>query len=247
VKLVSGHGSNVLISSSGANNAGPGVQFVVTVNVASGHPSGTVTLLEDNAIIGVAPVSATTGQASFSVTINGSAAHSVYANYSGDSVFVPNASPLFVTTAYTSAPDFVLGLGSTDAPASIRLTGTATLNVMGMNGWSGTAQLACSSGLPAGYTCSFSPASVTGSGQTVLTLTPSVKPTAEVAGWLGLILAIPAFRKRKRVRMCLYGLLTLIIFAGCGTARNSPAAPISTLTVQASANAIVHSIQIEVK
>jgi hypothetical protein len=247
VKLASGHGSNVLISSSGANGAGPGVQFVVTVNVAAGQPSGTVTLLEDNAIVGVAPVSATTGQASFSVTINGSAAHSVYASYSGDSVFVPNASPLFVTTAYTSAPDFMLSLGSTKAPASISLSRTAALNVMGMNGWAGTAQLTCSSGLPADYTCSFSPASVTGSGQTVLTITPSVKPAAEVAGWLGLILAIPAFRKRKRVRMCLFGLLALTIFAGCGTARNSPAAPISTLTVQASANAIVHSIQIEVK
>lgn len=80
VKLASGLGSNVLISSSGVNSPGPGVQFVVTVNVDSGHPSGTVTLLEDNAIVGVSPVSATTGQAYFSVTINGSALHSINAS-----------------------------------------------------------------------------------------------------------------------------------------------------------------------
>lgn len=162
-------------------------------------------------------------------------------------MFVPNASPVFVTTAYTSAPDFALSMGSANVPASIPLTGTATLNVVGMNGWTGTAQLACSSGLPAGYTCSFSPASVTGLGQTVLTLSPTVKTTAEGAGWLGVILSIPVFRKRKRVHAGLLGLLALTIFAGCGTVHNLPDSPIRTLTVQASANAIVHSIQIEVQ
>jgi hypothetical protein len=238
----------VLIGSSSANSAGPGVQFVVSVNVVSGYPTGAITFLEDNRIVGLAPVSATTGQTSFSIAINDSITHRVYASYSGDSVFAPNASPLFVTTTYTSAPDFMLSLGKTNAPASISLPGTAVLNVIGMDGWAGTAQLTCSSGLPAGYTCSFLPASVTGSGQAVLTLTPSMKPAPEVVGWLGLVLAIPIFRNRRRMSKCLFGILMLTICLGCGTTRNSPAdAPLRALTVQASTGATVHSIQIEVK
>jgi hypothetical protein len=248
VKFVSGQGSSVLISSSNANSVGPGIQLVVSVNVVSGHPTGTITLLEDNQVVGLTPVSATTGQTSFSIAINDSSVHRVYASYSGDSVFVPNASPQFVTTTYTFAPDFMLSLGSTKTPASISLSGTAALNVIGMNGWTGTAQLTCSPGLPVGYTCSFLPASVTGSGQAVLTITPSMKPSPEVVGWLGLVFTIPIFRKRRWLRKCLFGILTLTICLGCGTIRDSPTdAPLSALTVQASTGAIVHSLQIEVK
>jgi hypothetical protein len=52
-------------------------------------------------------------------------------------------------------------------------TETVTLTQAASGGWNGTAQLSCGAGVPAGYSCRFSPASVTGAGHSTLTVQPT--------------------------------------------------------------------------
>jgi subtilase family serine protease len=75
-------------------------------------------------------------------------------------------------TSTTGGDDFTLSLSSPTVTVSRGGSGTVTLTITGNNGYAGTIDFtsaSCSS-LPSGATCSFSPASVTGSGSTTVTI-----------------------------------------------------------------------------
>ncbi len=106
----------------------------------------------------------------------------------------PASAPFQIGLSAGTAYDMVTGLGSIDAHALVTSwpgfvatpdfsvggtpisvlapgqSGTSTITVAATNGFSGTVTLACS-GLPAGATCAFAPASVTSSGTSTLTIT----------------------------------------------------------------------------
>jgi Bacterial Ig-like domain (group 3) len=117
-----------------------------------------------------AAVTVTNGQAQLTTTSIPAGTQLIFVIYSGDANYATsNASTAEVVTG---APDFNI----TFAPATVSISSpgasaTTTVTVTGSNGYSGAinfSSASCSSGLPSESSCSFGPASVTGSGTTTL-------------------------------------------------------------------------------
>ena len=72
-----------------------------------------------------------------------------------------------------TAPDFSLSASPTGMTVSAGATGTSTVTVSGVNGFTGTVALAATVSPATGLTCSLSPSSVTGSGTSTLSCTGS--------------------------------------------------------------------------
>ncbi|HVH85650.1 MAG TPA: hypothetical protein VM912_02940 [Terriglobales bacterium] len=70
------------------------------------------------------------------------------------------------------------GSGGTSQTVTAGQSATYSLNISGINGFVGTVTAACSSGLPAGAACSFSPASVVVNGTVTSTVTLTISTTA---------------------------------------------------------------------
>jgi streptogramin lyase len=138
------------------------------------------------------------------------------------------------TAAYTinpvAAPNFAIAV----APATLNVTGgqsgTATVSVTPQNGFASAVSFTCS-GLPAGASCSFSPATVTPSGTAASTTTLTVSAPAPMAAVhsnsnpflpgaaLAAALCFFGFRKRRSVQLLLLlamGVIGMSLFTGCG-------------------------------
>jgi hypothetical protein len=74
--------------------------------------------------------------------------------------------------ALKSPPDFSASTPTTSLTLFTGESGSATITVAALHGFSGSVAFACS-GLPSGTTCSFSPTSVSGSGTTTATIQTS--------------------------------------------------------------------------
>ncbi len=205
----------------------------VHVNDPSGHvPDGIVTLLVDGQLAGSATLPAS-GIAFLPVSL-AAGVHSFYASFGGNGVDAPAASPVFATTAYGAAADFTIAAG--------RLTEGTILKVGTLNAWAGTVTFACSSGVPAGYACNFTPAAVTGTGTTRLTLERTFS-FSRVALVLPLTLLLCGWRRRAGRALAV--LLLAGVFAGVTSCADpTSAVKESVITVQATAGDILHSVQI---
>jgi len=160
-----------------------------------------------------------------------------------------------------------------DAPsitiASPGGSGTVTLTVTGQPGYAGTINFPAKScsGLPRESTCSFSPASVTGSGSTTLTISTKAAHSARLedpvwwftsfgASFAGIFMLGDASRRRVKPGRRAGTVLTLIAFAllitiaGCGGGSGGgghnnldPGTPAgsSVVTVTATTGSITHS------
>jgi subtilase family serine protease len=138
-----------------------------------------------------------------------------------------------------NAPDFSLSASPTAVSiASAGGTGTFTLTVTPINGYTGTINFTGSScsGLPSLTTCSFSPASVTGAGTTTVTITTTAAsqmvPAGKPTGFRGpintnlvftfalstmlLVLFYQARRPRWSATAALLMCCSLAVLAGCG-------------------------------
>jgi hypothetical protein len=167
-------------------------------------------------------------------------------------------------------PDFAF---AADAPsvtiASPGGNGTIMLTVTGQPGYAGTINFPATScsGLPRESTCSFSPASVTGSGSTTLTISTRAAHSARLDGpnwWFssfgasfaGILLLGSGsrrrteFRRRGRSVLALMAFALLITIAGCGGGsggggghNQDPGTPAgsSVVTVTATSGSIRHS------
>ena len=152
----------------------------------------------------------------------------------------------------------------TAAPATMTVTagssGTATMSISPQGSFASAVSFACS-GLPSGGACSFSPATVTPSGQAAVTTTLTVTtaatsaslhrnrqplfPAVALAGALCLI----GFRKRGSLQfMFLLGLSVagFGLLSGCGggssgSGSSKPPPVISTVTVTATSGSLVHT------
>lgn len=265
-----------------ANAAGApqGATLNATINTHSGGnpPSGTVTFFLGGQQVGspviVQPVSAgsnpQTGafqgaQAVASLPdpqlANGQ--YTLSARYSGDTNYLASSAP---PTAINIQPDFSM---SSIQPVFVSLGGSGfvTLTVTALDGFKSAVNFSCA-GLPSESTCTFSPASVTGSGNTTLTISttaphaalkksqrPRYEMLAAASGILlaALVLVIPTRARGLRRMLGLMVLGLLLGAVGCGGGGSSgggtppntpnPGTPVGTYNVllTATSGSISHS------
>jgi hypothetical protein len=176
-----------LIASESSLLSTQSVTFTATVETESfaAAPTGTVVLTDETsgAILGTASVTPSVDKstgASVGVTVINTPAHSlivgtnrIIVSYSGDGNYSSSTSP---SIAITLLPMFSLSITPSSLTISGTGSGTATITVApGGNNLTTAIYLSCGSGLPAGATCSFSPAALPpGSGMSTSTLTIQV-------------------------------------------------------------------------
>jgi hypothetical protein len=109
-------------------------------------------------------------------------------------------------------------------------SGSASIFINGLNAFNGAVSFACS-GLPAGTTCTFAPASVTGSGGSTLTIAASAttamngSPPNSRFFPLAVLAAMFGFTRIRRrgiwLLLCLACALPLCVLNGCGSGNAS--------------------------
>jgi hypothetical protein len=158
--------------------AGAAVTLTALVNnsdVRQHQATGTVTFLDGSTTIGTALLD-TTGTATLVIKTLAGGAHTLTARYPGDSVLTPSVSPAITEMI----SDYVLQA----LPATLTIqdgqTGTATLNIIPLGGFSQPVQASCGA-LPANVSCSFVPATVTPDGVHPATIMLAIKTGSAVA------------------------------------------------------------------
>jgi hypothetical protein len=273
--------TTAVVSSSGSVAQGGLVTLTATVNTTSGglRPGGTVTFLSGGTPItnsgNPVPVGGTDGSAniqnaslqpaqgiaSLATTLPTTGQNSITAQYSGDANYTGSTAAAVIVNVF-------LDFSFTSAAPAITIaspggSGTAVLTITGQPGYNGTVSftaMSCS-GLPSESTCSFSPASVTGSGSTTLTITTTAahRASLEGSGWwttsvgatlAGVFLLGGASRRRTRGRLLsVIAFAFLITIGGCGGGgsggggNNDPGTPVgsSMVTVTATSGTITHT------
>lgn len=164
------------------------------------------------------------------------------------------------TSAMTSSgpvsaiPDFTLALSTASLTVTAGSSGTETVTLAPENGFTSTAKInfTCS-GLPSNAACSFSPATITSTGNMVSTLTVNATTASATASYKsrpsfpGLVLAFALylFGRRKRRGLQLFMLAvsvaSLTLLTGCGVQPPPPQMATSMITVTASAGSLNHA------
>ena len=251
--------TTTLTSSSGVAITGTPVTLTAKVASTAGTPTVSVTFLNGSTVLGTAPVSST-GLATLTLSTLPTGALSLSAAYSGDANFLTSVSAYSVT----AVQDF--GIAATAGTPSVPVVPGAAANFTlalspGAAGFSSVIALSAT-GMPAGATYSFSPATVTpgsATATTVLTVqtTKPVTVARRLEGAAGITLALlvlpfGALRKRrealKQTRLLsALGVLLLLGGAtgltGCGTSNGffGQAPQSYTITVTGTSGALVHS------
>jgi hypothetical protein len=222
------------------------------------YPTGSVTLLNAQTSQGLGSsmlcTNATDASGNYAcavtLTFNPTSTTSVVAYYSGD-INYPTSTSAAVTV---DVPDFSI------APGSQQLTVTQgqnpapplTLNVSALYGFTGAVSFSCqSSSLPAETRCAFTPATVTGSGSTALTITTAAVGQARPVlgrkrmGWMGIamfsllgicLIGIPAWGRKRGVMAAMMLIAAMILLPSCGGgnggggSQNNPVPSISSLS-----------------
>jgi hypothetical protein len=240
--------TTVSLQSSQATVA-PGQPVTLTATIVTtsqtGFPTGTVlffagtTQLGTPSVTGITQGSSDNGIATLVTSQLPNGANTLTAQYAGDSNFVASTSPA-ITVNVTAQPDFSIAF----SPPAVNVsspgaTANTMLTVTGTNGYNGAITFSATScgGLPSESSCSFSPAMVTGSGSTTLTVSttaPSalvpVSHRIDISGWrrtpgalrlllFGLVLlalGIQAGRRRWNLAGTALVLALLVVNAACG-------------------------------
>ena len=237
--------TGVILSPTSANAPNGNVLFLDAVNGGPAQPlAGPFELMGGP----VAPTSVYSLRANLPTGIN-----VITAYFEGAQDFAP-ATTAPVTISVQS-PDFAVSATppTLDIPAGS--TGTSTFTASSILGFAGTVTLACGTGIPAGATCTITPATLTlnGSPQTanlsVSVLSPSstaasAMPVAQRTslwavsgvGALAGIFLLGAGRGRRRKSAALLTILCVIGYSlGCGS--GSGGAPVSKTLVQLTSTA----------
>jgi hypothetical protein len=259
--------ASVTVEQSLTQGSYAGLPLLLSANVNSttqGVPTGTVTFVDNGAVVTTAPV--VNGVATGTYLSPGSGTQSMVASYGGDSNFQASVSQA-ATTTVSAMPDFTLASsGSATQTVAAGDVAAYAMTVGAQSGaFTGVVDLSAS-GLPAGATVSFSPPQVV-PGATSANATMSVQTSAtgltlarvrRIRGVVLVCLLCPLLligRRKRRVwrsvAMC-GALVWMLGVAGCGARTISTAAlggQTYTLTVTGTstnlAGAVVsHSMQV---
>lgn len=165
----------------------------------------------------------------------------VTAQYSGDSYFNPAMTA--PVTIVVSSPDFTVSSDPQALTISAGGSTTGALAVEPILGFSGVVSLSCGTGLPAGTTCSFSPATVPdGGGQSSLTITMQGPFTTQAdnkkVGWLivsgmsgifGVFLLGVSDRRKKSLAMSMIVIAAFSFLFGCGSSSTTQSSTVVLL------------------
>ena len=222
-QIVMAGSTTTLTASATSVMSGTSVTFTAAVSssLTSPAPTGTVQFYDGSTALGSA-VALTAGSASYTTSSLAAGTHTITAVYSGDANFSSSTS-----AAVTENVEGIASvLGATSASVAPGGSVTETLTVTALGGLNEATTFACS-GLPSGASCSFNPASVTGSGTTTMTLSTTGSSAVLVpeSRWLagggtalaGIFVLLWPIRRRRWAQML--GIL-LLCFAfsatGCG-------------------------------
>lgn len=142
------------------------VTLKATVTGSSGTPTGLVVFTADGNVLGISQLGGSS--ASLTVPFPTLGSHNVTATYGGDATFPQATSAALVENIALSVPaDFTIGASPQSATIKAGQTATFNITVDPVGDLASTVGFSCS-GLPAGASCSFSPA----------TLTPGINPVS---------------------------------------------------------------------
>jgi len=262
---------------SSLSTVAPGAQVSLTAIIATtsqaGFPTGNVTFLSGSTTLATMMVGGLIqggfqyGTALLVTSGLPTGTDSITVQYTGDSNFTGENSPA-ITVNVVPQPDF--SVSASPSPVTVSSPGqsaSTTLTIAGVNGFGGVTTFSCA-GLPAKSACVFLPATVTGSGTTMLTVTTTaasgVAPgdrnsfnnwTAKSGAIRALvfsaalfILAMQIRRRRWNFAGALIVVALLLGTAACGGGGSTPPPVIpgtpvgtTTVTVTATSAALTHS------
>ncbi len=254
--------SITLSSSANPVVVGKSVSIAAKVtSIAAGTFTGTVSFMEGGTQLGTAPVNAG-GIATFTTTSLTAGTHTITATYAGDAIFPNGATTSSVSLLIlATAPDYTLTANPTTATIRAGQSATFAITAVADQYFNGTITFGCGA-LPAGVTCSFSPATLNptsaGPAVTTLTVTTTSQSTALTApimpvgrstgtalwaslGGIGLFGCVLVGRRRKAgaIALAILALALAAAMSGCGggSPQNPNATPIGASTVQVTATA----------
>jgi hypothetical protein len=251
--------SLTLTSSPAAPIIGNPVTLTAAVKGTGGTPTGNVYFLDGSNVVG----SGTIASGSVSVTTSSLAVgvHSLTAYYSGDASFSSATSSVDSLQIYAvPVGDYAIA-SSADQVELNGSTGSASISIVTSGGFSQPITFSCS-GLPAEYSCAFTPASITPNSAGVQTtqllivpqnsakLDPAKSATGVVTALAGIgFLGLPLcwrFRRNKKIYIFILALAGSLGMGmqGCNSTQNTAGA--FTLTVTATSLPITHSINVTV-
>lgn len=170
--------------------------------------------------------------------------------YAAAGGFLPSPTSSAAYTIDIPVPTFTLGLSQNSLTVDSGGNGIAMATVTPLNGFNSSVNFACS-GLPAGATCTFSPATVTPAGnpvgaQLTITIPAQARLEQRKAPWVpGSTFALAAcfllFRRRKPWRLSAFLVVAALgagLLSGCGTLILYTIPSTSTVTVTATSGTL---------
>jgi hypothetical protein len=248
---VAANASSAVYLSADLPNAPAGAAVTLTALVDNSdvrlHPAtGTITFLDGATTIGTAVLDST-GTATFVTKTLSGGIHNLTASYPGDAILTPSVSAPITETI----SDYILQA----LPATLTIqegqTGTATLNIIPIGGFSSPVQVSCGT-LPANVSCSFSPATVTPDGvhpaSIMLAIRTGNAVAARIGGsgtWAGIStfglagMLLPfGWRRGRRLKsvVAVLGLMFVGLYVGgCSSGSSQHETPSGTFTVSVTA------------
>jgi VCBS repeat-containing protein len=257
-------GLSVDKTSVGHNSAVTLTAKIVTNSLASSGPQGAVTFFAGSANIGTGWPSVDrdpkTGlvfsTAVFQTTTLPAGDSQISASFTGDTNYSTSTSSAVKVSVL---PEFALATDKLTVTAARGKSATVALSITGEPGYTGTVAFTAANcaGLPLESTCSFSPASVTGSGSTTVTIITTAPKTAALlpagritfyalwtvsSGLLAGLFLLPGASKRRR-----HTLLAMVVVAflvggtscggggepsgGGGGSHTDPGTPVGNYTI----------------
>jgi Bacterial Ig-like domain (group 3)/FG-GAP-like repeat len=223
-----------------------------------GSAMADVTFLDEGSILGTS-MPDSSGTAVLLASSLRSGVHSLSASFSGNSLVAPAVSPEFIEQWPPDGPGFSMNLSGESISVSSGHSEQLAINITPIGQFQQSVQLACGFGVPSGYACVFSPASLPGSGISHLTLQHMGNSPRSSHGRVlyGIGLGFFAFFitcGRTRRLHCL--LLTIVLglgltLTGCGNPLQDMQPDLQVLSIRATsgsgAGLIIHSAEAIVK
>ena len=235
--VTAGSGVVVVTADKPTTYVGDTVTFTASVTGSGVTPSGTVELFNGTTSLGVKTLQLN-GTATYTVSTLAAGTYNFTANYSGDAVYGAAASPIMLETIFTS--DYTIVVNPTVLTIHRGQTGIATFTVTPTGNFHDAITFTCGT-LPARATCSFSPATLTPSGQPIST-TLTIATTSQMAssddrhrpwrdaGSGAVLAALVGLMFGLRKRRSFAGLLSLVLLGAalCASITGCASGPATT-------------------